>query len=393
MIDRNCIFNLSIISVAGMFIFFGCGSKPLEIDIPPRNQEFSCSQQSVVVSDDPSETGPWSVGARTVEIPNERLGSIRAEVWYPAVKGSEEGLDRKKYDLRQYLPLEYAEDIPDEVEPFQECDCYDYLPIDEENAPYPVIIFIHGFASFRTQSAVNNVHWASRGFVVISADHFRIQLKDILSDVFVRFGATQAQDAVDILMELQEPKDELMFLAGNIDMNRVGVSGHSAGASAASKLGNVPGLRVAVLMSGREAQAGEYIKSVLIMGAENDRITPYSGQLSAYESSDVDLKRLIGIANSGHMAFTEICTLLQEYGGILEFAKHYGIPVSNLFEMLGSDGCDPSQTTPEDGWEIINYASTSVFEETLKCAPERRLDYEDIQSRFSAVLEYEEQIP
>jgi len=173
-------------------------------------------------------------------------------------------------------------------------------------------------------------------------------------------------------------------------MNRVGVSGHSAGASAASMLGDVPGVRASVLMSGRQVRAGQYIKSVLIMGAEDDRITPYSGQVSAYDSSDAALTRLIGIKNSGHMAFTEICTLLEDQGGILAFAKNHGVPVPQIFETLGTDGCDPSQTLPEDGWEIINYAATAVFEETLQCAPERGSDFDDITSRFSALLEYKE---
>lgn len=392
MICQNHIARLLAILFGILLILSGCGGTPINIDIPPRDQQITCPTLHTGIPWDPGKRGPWAVGARTVDIPNTRWGTLRTEIWYPAVAGTEQGKPRKTYDLREYLPQQYAKNIPDDAAPFQECDCYDHLPLDTENGPYPVIVFIHGFASFRTQSTIHNTHWASRGFVVISADHPNIQLRDILSDLFLRFRATQAQDAVDIIRKLQHPDGELSFLANHIDMNRVGVSGHSAGATAASKLGSVPGVRVAVLMSGREANTGEYIRSVLILGAENDAITPYSGQINAYESSAIAVKRLVGIANSGHMAFTEMCTLLEDQGGILAFAKRYGVPVSNLFETLGSDGCDPSQTPPEDGWEIINYTATSVFEETLQCAPDRRSDFEDITARFGAVLEYQEEI-
>ena len=45
------------------------------------------------------------------------------------------------------------------------------------------VVFVHGTASFRTQSLTQMTHWASRGFVVLAADHPKIRLKDLLANL------------------------------------------------------------------------------------------------------------------------------------------------------------------------------------------------------------------
>jgi hypothetical protein len=125
--------------------------------------------------EDPALPGPWPVGARTVTIAERTT-----EIWYPAEPGSAAGVEPEVYDIRLYLPPEEQGKIPDDAAPWQACGCYRDLPLDTDHGPYPVIVFIHGTAGFRTQSLTFMTHWASRGFVVVSSDHTGITLADVL---------------------------------------------------------------------------------------------------------------------------------------------------------------------------------------------------------------------
>ena len=51
------------------------------------------------------------------------------------------------------------------------CNCSSDIPADIDDGPYPLLVFIHGTGGFRYNSLMNMVHLASRGFVVIAADH------------------------------------------------------------------------------------------------------------------------------------------------------------------------------------------------------------------------------
>ena len=58
---------------------------------------------------DTSMRGPWPVGQRTVQ-----FGRFTAvEIMYPAVPGSEEGMDPLTYDMRSFLPSAEQAKVPD----------------------------------------------------------------------------------------------------------------------------------------------------------------------------------------------------------------------------------------------------------------------------------------
>jgi predicted dienelactone hydrolase len=359
-----------------------CGRAPLKIDIPARAALAPCPATAPVVPADPGQPGPWQVGARTVEVPNARWGSLKTEIFYPAQPGSTQGLVTKTWDLRQFLPAGDAAKIPDVANTLQTCDCYDNVPVDTSAGPYPVVVFIHGTASFRTQSAVQARHWASRGFVVVTADHPKIQLRDLKANPLGSIRATQSQDAVDLIAALQAPAGSLAFLAGVVDMDRVAVSGHSAGGMATAPMAQVPGVHVLMPMAGQGTKAGPYLQSSLVMGAVDDKVARYSGQKNGYANSPAP-RRFVGVGNAGHMAFTEICALLSDQGGIIQVAENYGVSVPSILKTLGRDGCGATQTSPQAGWDLINYATTAVLEETLQCRPERAADLNAIPARFA----------
>lgn len=141
-------------------LLVGCGDSS-----PPLVEVEGCEGTTLYEApSDTSKPGPWKVGARTLA-----LGDLVVEAWYPAEPGSTGEV--VKYDIRDYLPASEKAKIPDDVAPLQTCDCERDLPVDAERGPFPVIIFVHGTAGFRSQSLELTTHWASRGFVVLAADH------------------------------------------------------------------------------------------------------------------------------------------------------------------------------------------------------------------------------
>ena len=337
------------------------------------------------VPEDPAERGPWAVGARQVSIEG-----LNTEIWYPAAWASDQGQAHKTYDIRYALPASEQGKITDDKNPVQDCDCYDQLPIDDQHGPYPVVIFIHGTASWRSQSLTQMTHWASRGFVVISSDHPGLWLADTLGLACGTPGAQQnlSGDTDKVLAAIANPSGELAFLAGRLDTSRLAISGHSAGASAAANQANKPNMRVSIPMAGGAATAnGATLESALFLGGLSDGVVNYASTQGAYAQS-MPTKRLVGLSNAGHLAFSDICEIQNAQGqNILEIALEAGVCGAQFAGFLFD--CDPTFLDAAIGGEIINYASTAVLEQVLKCVEGPDL-FADFEASYPDVGEYQQ---
>ncbi|MBK9034845.1 MAG: hypothetical protein IPL61_26880 [Myxococcales bacterium] len=315
---------------------------------------------------DPAERGPWPVGARTVAL--GRLGKV--EVWYPATRGSEAGQTPARYDLRQALNPMQQDVISDADNPWQTCDCYRDLPLDDAHGPYPAVVFVHGTAAFRHQSLPIVTHWASRGFVVIAADHPGLILGDILT-MLCPDTPTGARDlAGDVAAEiaaLGAPTDDLAFLAGHVDATRIGVAGHSAGAGVAASSTALPGVRVVISMAGNQAAAASStLERVLFMAGDQDGIVQPSAAHTAWSTSATP-RHYLSIVGGAHLAFSDLCETKNAAGkDLLEIANDYQLCGAAAAGLLFD--CDPAYIPGPEAWDIINFASTTVLESTLQCA-------------------------
>lgn len=336
----------------------------------------------------PQARGPWAVGERTVTITSRNL---TVEIFYPAFPGSEEGRDPVVYSVRdEWLPPFQAQKIPDEENPWQPIEAYRDLPLDRLRGPFPVHLHVHGTAAWRTASAHQLTHFASRGFVVLSADHPGINLKDMLSFRFS--GVDQEGDArlmLQALATMEEP--DLAFLKGHVDLQRIALSGHSAGGGAVGGMADVGHVIMPWCAWGVEKHQDSILKSSGVIGAVDDSIARYSGQQRGYETSPIP-KRLIGVANSGHMLPTDICWIGKEHGGIVEIAKRNGIYLAYLFGPLGEDGCDDDQVKDERAWEIMNYVSSALQEEILLCDQDMTLALANLNGTIPEIFEYLEEL-
>ncbi len=348
--------------VTMFLVVAGCGSTSPQ---PPGDELVGCDGARLLANPaDPSQRGPWPVGAKTVTI-----GRLTAEVWYPAALGSEIGKPPLRYDIRKALNPSQRALVPDADNTWQDCECVQDLPIDPDHGPFPVIVFVHGTAAFRHQSIHQTVHWASRGFVVIAADHPGLMLGDLLAQFCPDdpSGMQNLSGDVDaILAALAAPAGQLGFLASKVDAGRVGVIGHSAGGSAAANATGKPGVRVVVSLAGNAAaKPAPGLEQVLFVGGKSDQVVSF-GQVSTAWTGSTMPRDLVGIAGAGHLVFSDLCETRNTSGkNLLEVANQYSLCGASLAGMLFD--CDPSYLGAARGWEITNFATSAAFEPTLQC--------------------------
>ena len=311
----------------------------------------------------PAMRGPWSVGVQTVQ-----LGRLNVEVLYPAVPGSEEGLDPMVVDIRYALPESERAKVTDAVNPHQSCDCYPELPIDAEHGPYPLILFVHGTASWRTQSLSLMEHWASRGFVVAAADHPGLWLPDLLGTV-CGFPPTGAQDLVGdletVLDGFRDADPALDFLAGRVDTSRVAVTGHSAGANASFGAADLEGVQVVIGMAGSGSTDAPNLKSALFLGGTADTVVPFTSTQAGFEESTPQ-RRLLGITDGGHLIFSDICELTNDDGdNLVEIATAAGVCGTEFASFLFD--CAASTIPALDANVLVRASTTWELETQLHC--------------------------
>ncbi len=346
-----------------------CGTETDDAATPTTVAQAGCDNATLLAfpsdpgpDDDGILRGPWPVGASTLVVDD-----LTVEAWYPAKPGSQQGVAAKRYDLRAWLPAAEQNKIPDAEAPELECTCHADLPPDTAHGPYPVIVFIHGTAGFRAQSAAICAAWASHGFVVLAADHPKIVLSDALQ---LNLGADQAGDARRVLSALRAGDPGFGALVGVVDASRLGISGHSAGGMATGDLGDEAGVQVAMPMAARGVNPANPVTATVVLGGQDDQTVKWSATIAGYEAT-VGAKWLVGLAGAGHLAFSDLCRFGVEYGGLFGLAKHYGIAIppgtEPLFEKLATDGCGADQMAPERSARLTVAATLPILREVLHC--------------------------
>jgi predicted dienelactone hydrolase len=116
-----------------------------------------------------------------------------------------------------------------------------YLP--EGKDPVPVILFSHGLGGSRDNNSYLGKHWASRGYVVVFMQHIgsdesvwqnatgRERITALKKAANAENFMLRVQDVTAVLDALQQYNTNSSHqLFGRMDLNHVGMSGHSFGA-------------------------------------------------------------------------------------------------------------------------------------------------------------------
>lgn len=374
-----------------------------------------CGSNLLPLPDDPAARGPWDVGVRTVKV-----GRLTAEIMYPAKPGSTAGLPEATYDPRDWLPESEREKVP--VERSKQVGpigghLYRDVPIDEEHGPYPVVVFIHGTASFRIASGTTNVHWASRGFVVIAADYPGLGLSDKLKETPLEC-AQPTSGAQDIPGDVKAQIDaltahtgEFAFLGDRADMKRLAISGHSQGGCVTAELGNLPNVQIVIPMSGSyPVQTNPGLKSILYVSGIQDKVIGYdfplignvvcplfsSSTVGAFEASPGPpnvKKRLAGIEGGGHLVVTDLCqTNAQGRNPIDEaaFSQVCGVSTAVIIGLPNLNDCGTVDW--QKGLIAINYVTAAALEETLHCQ-DRTRQFAELKDKQPLISQFREEVP
>jgi hypothetical protein len=200
-------------------------------------------------------------------------------------------------------------------------------------------------------------------------------------------------ESVDNLLVLADPR--LHFLKGTVNMTKRALIGHSAGALALEHLSDLGQVMIPMAGDGSKDQPKHTLLSTLLIGAQNDsEVPPESHQQPSYLTTK-PIKRLAIGANMGHQAFSDLCWIGEDQGGICGIGKKYGVAAAWLFEPLAVNGCsfhDPRFFEPVKNWAFIKFATAGVLEETLMCDTRMTAQLEAITTKFDYVFEYKEQL-
>jgi predicted dienelactone hydrolase len=269
------------------------------------------------------------------------------EVWYPA-SDSVAGEPGEDADFAQFIPQSVIDVLgPIEFPPVPTGAVRD-APLRSPEEPYPVVVFSHGFGGMRLQSVDYTVHLASRGYVVVAADHPGRMLTDLLPCMFSPFlegcdlsgmgGADPAVEDVAAVADWVEAAAVNGPFAGAIDPARMGLSGHSAGGGTVDEVADLdPRFSVFLSMAAGAAPATD--APVLLMDGTCDGIIPDAAVVDAWESRTAST--LIQIQGAGHLAFADLCELDLLTLGETLLAPRDDVNQTFLDQLfaLASDGC------------------------------------------------------
>ncbi len=269
----------------------------------------------------PDSPGPYAVGSRTDEVIDEVRGvTLRTESWFPAVP--ETGGDPVFAFSRARVDAE----------------------VDSSGAPFPVVVFSHGFSGARWQSLFLTEDLASRGYIVVAPDHPNNNLEDGASDdadVVALVAWNRPQDLRSVLDFVLSPPD-WHPLVGIADGSRAGAMGHSYGAwTVLLSVGAVatgglfgeesaaapappwafPDERVLAAVSltpggasSLDGGLGSISRPVLYVGAALDETMPYEEEARPLWAGSPTGASLLTLTHGGHFTPTDLCRILVSFG-------------------------------------------------------------------------------
>lgn len=218
----------------------------------------------------PAPSGDYQVGTASFMLVDEsrrELYSGRDEprrlmvqVWYPALRGNSvrapwtenAEIVAKATSLYLKFPPYFLDHLALAHSPAWQ----DAAP-DSSGAPYPIIIFSHGWNGFRAQNTSQMVELASRGYVAVAIDHTYGNIVTVFPDGQTVYnnpaalpqGASEAEYDAAARLLVEQWSGDIGFvldtlaadqvqgparpIAGLLDFERIGVLGHSTGGGAA----------------------------------------------------------------------------------------------------------------------------------------------------------------
>jgi hypothetical protein len=349
------------------------------------------------IPSDPGQRGPWPVGVRTVMLDLGTGQHIPADVWYPAQIGSEVGETKVDYDFIDWLPPEAKAQLPSgEIPVAVPCNCYRDLPIDGDHGPYPISIAVHHTGAFRAASLSLMSHWASRGFVVVAADHPKLVLADVLADASngtcsgsgISADTSHTRDVPALLRALRQPQGDFAFLAGRLDASRIAISGNGDGGPYAAAASGEAGVRLIMQWDSPTAvqKQGDLDAVVFVSGVNDASYSSIQAQFQATARA-IRPTLLVGVSNAGPLSITEICNARSPMGRTgIDLSQKYMLCDINFDLASAIFPCSANDITQAQADLIFSYATTAALEEFVMGKDERAA-WDGFKSQWGVVQE------
>lgn len=295
--------------------------------------------------------GPYPVGVRTLALGVEPDRDV--EIWYPAVPGSEAGMERARYESLEALPPDLVAPIREafpELNSVIDMAAYRDLPASSDG-PFPIVLFSHGFGGFRQANSLLAAGIASWGFIVASTDH----LERGLASVTIPGSNPGPVRDIEDMFAMVELLDELSGdaednFAGIVDSSKVAATGHSAGASASLRMLDDPRIGAVIGFAGAATLSSAPNKPVMLIAALNDVAVTIERVTDAFNALSSP-KRLVVVHETGHNSFTDQCPEIRGIGGLASLP----LPIPPDLVRLGDDGCSDLEFPAERSWAIFQH--------------------------------------
>ena len=303
--------------------------------------------------------GPSPVGVATLTLP----AGNAVEVWYPAAAPV---TGEVSYDMRDFVPdgvkALLTADIPAGVSYPGQRD------VAVADGRHPLVLFSHGFAGVRVQSSLITSHLASYGMIVAAPDHPSRDLNRVLSNPA---PGDRSESVTDLLatLDLLTAEDGASGgrFAGHVDLERVGLMGHSAGGFTVITAALDPRVDGYVSMASGgppEGQAYPTVPSLWMAGADDAVVPAATVTRPAFDAAPSP-SWYAELAETGHNGFDDFCT----FGGgtgIIGVAEASGLgPLlesSPQLRTLGEDGCVPPAAPVERSLPVIRHTTVAFLQ-------------------------------
>jgi pimeloyl-ACP methyl ester carboxylesterase len=245
-----------------------------------------------------------------------------------------------------------------------------WFPSDKEGAPYPLVIYSHGYMSQYKEGEYILEFLASHGYVAVSVD-FPLSTGSspggaVLSDIVNQPG--DVSFLIDQMLSRTKQPDNLLY--GRVDGDRIAALGLSLGGlttelAAFDPKRKDPRIRTAISMAGpSQFLTPEFFDGngipFMYIGGTADAIVPYR------ENAEAILKKyknsvLVTLDSGSHVGFIDMapmvfrwldnpdklgCVALMHGLKAAQEASKTGKPLPSLGELIGGPGVDAKASTP-----------------------------------------------
>lgn len=309
-----------------------------------------------------AELGPHPIGVRTLllddpsrmNVTEDGPRPVVTEIYYPSTAAAVAGLPG---DVVSVIGIPIIE-TPS------------FRDVAAAPGPHPVVLFSHGNGGIRFQSFFFAAHLASHGFVVVSPDHHGNTLIDAVAGVDDPESAANRPLDMSFLIDQLEAfqVDDGHFLAGVLDLDAIGMSGHSFGgytsfalAGGSFSVGTFTEPRIDAIYPQAPAAFGfdaGFFASIsiptLVIGGTLDETTPFGpNQQEPFDAlpSGASVVGLATLRNAGHFSFSDFCEVPRD---VLEFVGGF------------DEACEPRHLPWRYAQDLINLVGLYFFDATLK---------------------------